>query len=84
MGCFKPHYHIRLTRKAKLDLGVWLDFLTGDYLQLYTDAAGGIGYEAICGLEWFYGVWPVEWHCYCCFGTVYNSGNSTRVGFCFS
>ena len=28
MGCSKPHHHIRLTRQAKLDLGVWLDFLT--------------------------------------------------------
>ena len=79
MGCSKPHHHIRLTRQAKLDLGVWLDFLThfngrsffldehfltGDYLCLYTDAAGGIGYGAICGPEWFYGVWPVEWRCY--------------------
>ena len=78
-GCSKPHHHIRLTRQAKLDLGVWLDFLThfngrsffldehfltGDYLRLYTDAAGGVGYGAICGPEWFYGVWPVEWRCY--------------------
>ena len=39
-------------------------FLTGDYLRLYTDAAGGIGYGAICGPEWFYGVWPVECRCY--------------------
>ncbi|KAI0224092.1 hypothetical protein LSAT2_024887 [Lamellibrachia satsuma] len=30
-------------------------FLTGDYLQLYTDAAGGIGYGALCGSEWFCG-----------------------------
>ena len=78
MGCYKPHHHIRLTQ-AKLDLGVWLDFLThfngrsffldehfltGAYLHLYTDAAGSIGYRAICGPEWFYGVWPVEWRCY--------------------
>ena len=28
MGCFKLHHHIRLTRQAKLDLGVWLHFLT--------------------------------------------------------
>ena len=39
-------------------------FLTGDYLCLYTDAAGGVGYGAICGLELFYGVWPIEWRCY--------------------
>ena len=72
----KPHHRLRLTRQTKLDLGLWLDFLshfngrsfflsdvflTGDYLELYTDAAGGIGYGALCGSEWFYGLWPVAW-----------------------
>ena len=36
-------------------------FLTDHYLQLYTDAAGGIGYSALCGSEWFCGEWPVAW-----------------------
>lgn len=77
IGVRKPHYHIRLTRQAKLDLEVWLEFLqhfngksfflddnfiTGDYLQLYTDAAGGVGYGALCGVEWFWGLWPEAWH----------------------
>ena len=68
-----------MTRQANLDMWVWLDFLThfngrsffldehfltGYYLQLYTDAAGGMGYGAICGPEWFYGVWPVAWRSY--------------------
>ena len=76
MGVHKPHHHIRLTRETKLDLGVWLEFilyfngrsfflddsfLSGDYLQLYTDAAGGIGYGALCVTEWFCGEWPVAW-----------------------
>ncbi|RLJ22739.1 hypothetical protein DJ031_00310 [bacterium endosymbiont of Escarpia laminata] len=76
MGRLKPHYHIRLNRQTKLDLGVWLEFLqhfngkaffldekflTGDYLRLYTDAAGGVGYGALYGAEWFCGLWPVEW-----------------------
>ena len=75
MGVHKQHHHIRLTRETKLDLGVWLDFffqwqvlllgrqffLTDHYLQLYTDAAGGIGYSALCGSEWFCGEWPVAW-----------------------
>ena len=75
MGVHKPHHHIRLTRETKLDLGVWWEFflcfngrsflndsfLTGDYLQLYTDAAGGIGYGALCGSEWFCGKWPMAW-----------------------
>ena len=75
-GVPKPHHHVRITRQTKLDLGLWLDFLshfngrsfflsdvflTGDYLELYTDAAGGIGYGALCVSEWFYGVWPVAW-----------------------
>ena len=51
----KSNHYIRLTRQVKLDLLVWQDiferfngksffvndiFLTGDYLQLFTDAAG--------------------------------------------
>ena len=76
MGVLKPHHNIRLTREIKLDLGVWLgfflyfngrsffladSFLTGDYIQLYTDAAGGIGSGTLCGPEWFCGKWPVAW-----------------------
>ncbi|RLJ22836.1 hypothetical protein DJ031_00175 [bacterium endosymbiont of Escarpia laminata] len=76
LGVSRPHYHIRLTRQTKLDLGVWLEFLqhfngkaffldenflTGDFLQLHTDAAGGIGYGALYGTEWFCGLWPVAW-----------------------
>ena len=76
IGVTKPHHHIRLTREVKLDLHLWLDFLSdfngkaffidqrflnGDYLQLFTDAAGGIGYGALCGAEWFSGLWPPEW-----------------------
>ena len=60
----------------KLDLHLWLDFLSdfngkaffiderflnGDQLQLFTDAAGGIGYGALCGAEWCSGLWPPEW-----------------------
>ena len=36
-------------------------FLNGNDLQLFTDAAGGIGYGALCGAEWFSGLWPPEW-----------------------
>ena len=76
LGITKPYHHIRLTSQVKLDLGVWLqfldtyngksffidnDFLTGDYLQLFTDASGGKGYGAVCGPEWFFGEWPVAW-----------------------
>ena len=79
IGVKKPHFHIRLTRQVKLDLEIWLafldqfngksffldaDFLTGDYLQLYTDAAGGVGYGALFGVAWFCGLWPVAWRAY--------------------
>ena len=38
--------------------------LTGDCLQLYTDAAGGKGFGAICGTAWFHGLWPMSWCAY--------------------
>ena len=63
MGVHKPHHHIHLTQETKLDVGICLEFLlyfndmsfladsflSGDCLQLYMDAAGSIGYEALCG-----------------------------------
>ena len=72
----KPHFHIRLTRQVKLDLLTWQEFLaglngktffidanflTGDYVELFTDASGGVGYGAVCGPEWFSGTWPASW-----------------------
>ena len=42
-------------------VGIFFVFLTGDYLQLYADAAGGIGYGELCGSEWFCGESPVAW-----------------------
>ena len=79
VGLQKPHHHIRWTIQAKLDLQVWQDFLTqfngksffiddnfltGDFLQLYTDASGSIGFGAVYGSEWFYGLWPSAWRSY--------------------
>ena len=76
LGVSRPSYLIRLTRQVKLDLVLWQEFLTGsngkaffldvnfmtgDYLQLYTDASGGIGYSAVCGPEWFFGTWSSSW-----------------------
>ena len=47
---------------------IWQEFLehfngvlTGDYLQLFTDAAGSIGYGAECRPECFFGKWPLSW-----------------------
>ena len=76
MGVSQPHHRIRLTQQAKLDIAVWAEFFqnfngrsfflnahffTGDFLKLYTDASGSIGYGAVCGKQWFYGTWPASW-----------------------
>ena len=76
VGVPKPQHHIRLTKGAKQDLAVWAKFLNnyngksffisdrfmdGDYLSLYTDAAGTIGYGALFGRHWFHGLWPKSW-----------------------
>lgn len=78
-GVKKPHHHIRLSRGAKLDIILWLSFLkdfngisfffsdnweTSQTLQLYTDAAGSIGFGAIFDCHWLYGLWPENWKSY--------------------
>ena len=67
---------IRLNRETKQDLNVWLSFLANyngrsfffeerwansQQLNLFTDAAGGIGFGAIFGTEYCHGLWPDEW-----------------------
>lgn len=75
-GIQRPTHHIRLTKAAKDDLWVWLQFLelyngksfflediweTSNSLELYTDSAGSRGYGAVFGNHWFYGAWPQAW-----------------------
>ena len=71
-----PHHFIGLNKSSKADLGLWQSFLD-DFngrsfflndawhdslsLNLYTDAAGSLGYGGIFGSEWFFGVWPDDW-----------------------
>jgi len=70
------HLHLRLSRGSKLDLITWKSFLTdfngksfflGDRWQsnysltLYTDAAKSLGFGAVFGRSWFYGLWPTSW-----------------------
>ena len=71
-----PHHFIRLNKSSKADLALWQSFLD-DFngrsfflndawhdslsLNLYTDAAGSLGYGGIFGSEWFFGAWPDEW-----------------------
>lgn len=79
MGVRKPTHFIRLTKEVKLDLQTWLsflqnyngasffideNFLTGNYLSLYTDSSKTIGWGAVYGKKWFYGQWPHTWRSY--------------------
>lgn len=79
IGIKSPHYYIRLKKEAKADLKVWGDFLAeyncksffledrwynSEYLNLYTDASGALGFGAVFGFKWCYGAWPVEWTSY--------------------
>ncbi|KAK3101439.1 hypothetical protein FSP39_003614 [Pinctada imbricata] len=76
IGVSKPFYKVRLTKSAKLDLSVWLNFLkefngkclflpdefvSSSTLKLYTDASGTNGYAAVFGNQWFCGQWDVNW-----------------------
>ena len=62
-----------------MDLAIWLEFfssfngrsfflreltVSSHSLQLYTEAAGSMGYGAVCDHQWFYGVWPESWRHY--------------------
>lgn len=75
-GIRKPTHHVRLTKECKNDLNVWLEFLsvyngksfflgsrwaTSKNLNLFTDAAGSLGYAAIFGKHWCFGEWPSAW-----------------------
>ena len=65
-----------MNKSSKADLALWQSFLD-DFngrsfflndawhdslsLNLYTDAAGCLGYGGIFESEWFFGAWPDEW-----------------------
>ncbi|XP_071111170.1 uncharacterized protein [Haliotis cracherodii] len=72
----QPFHHIRITSWVKEDLQMWLTFLTSyngisvfqyqrwvdsDFLQLFSDAAGGAGFGAYMQGKWFNGAWPPQW-----------------------
>ena len=78
-GVRKPHHHIRLSKGVKLDIAIWLRFLTdfngksfflddawetSDTLKLNTDSAGSIGFGAVFGNRWLHGLWPASWKTY--------------------
>jgi hypothetical protein len=75
-GVVKPHHRIRLTAALKEDLKIWSKFLGGfngrcimlenqwcdsEALNLYTDAAGAVGFGAYFQGQWVCGTWPDHW-----------------------
>lgn len=74
-GVSRPGHFIRLTRSLKADLAVWRDFLyqyngrtcfqqeetSNVDLELFTDAAGSLGFGAILEKDWCAEAWPLSW-----------------------
>ena len=76
LGLRVPYHFMRLTTEVKLYLKLLQSFLTNfkgrtfflevtwsssDKRQLYTDAAGALGFVAVFGSKWCYGKWPDNW-----------------------
>jgi hypothetical protein len=73
-----PKFYIRISREMKDDLSVWLNFLSNyngrsmflaHQLQtprftILSDASSSVGFGAICGDLWLYGVWTEQWKCH--------------------
>ena len=73
-GLSKPHHRVRISAGARLDLHMWLAFLThfngvspfltgswdNDAIELFTDAAASVGYGAIFQGKWLQGRWPAD------------------------
>lgn len=70
-GLTRPHHRVRMSKGAKLDLLMWLEFLDhfngvspisacawDDSVELYTDAALSVGYGAFFHGKWVQGRWP--------------------------
>ena len=69
----KQHHHVKIKEETRLDLLVWKKFLssqrafcipfmeTGDVMaseiNMYSDASGKIGFEALCDCNWMKGMW---------------------------
>jgi hypothetical protein len=69
----EQNHHVRLNVECRLDLAMWLRFLTGwngvalfldkevtkaaDY-ALYTDASATVGYGGFFQNRWFQAMWP--------------------------
>ena len=70
-----PHFHIRLSKEARLDLAAWSLFLesyngtsllindlweSSEKLELFTDASG-LGFAGMFAGQWLQGYWPTLW-----------------------
>ena len=77
IGVKELHHFVKINKEAQLDVLVWLEFLSNfngkafflyeeqvssDALQLYTDAAGSVGYGACFRNKRFLGRFPEEWN----------------------
>ena len=75
VGLKKPHHLVRISKGARLDLLMWLHFLShfngvsaflsqhwesNEALDLFTDAAAGIGFGAYFKGKWIQGRWPQD------------------------
>ena len=74
-GVIQPHHRVRLTVGARLDLIMWLRFLSNfngvsaflglhwevsESLALFADSAAAIGFGAYFAGKWTHGRWPVD------------------------
>lgn len=74
-GLRAKHHHTRLSAEVKDDLCTWRDCMVqfngsvlwqqpaqaSIELELYTDAAGSVGFGAVLGSRWCMQHWPTEW-----------------------
>lgn len=71
----KPFYWVRLTKETRADLTMLLQFISqfngksvflakewdsSDFINLYTDSSGPIGFSAVLGEQWFAQQWSEE------------------------
>lgn len=74
-GIVSPHHYVRLGQELQGDLKVWASFLecfncralrmsdvvNAFDIDLYTDAAGSVGFGAFCQGCWCFEHWPSSW-----------------------
>ena len=74
-GLTRPHHKVRISKGARLDLLMWLEYLShfngvaafkgqewdsNDSLELFTDATAGIGFGGYFRGKWVQGRWPLD------------------------